>query len=100
MIRNPKDNAVSYFHHHKMSTFLGNYKGTWDNFIELFIKGHLVYGDWFEHVKGYWDLAQQYPNRILFISYEELKIVSFFSICSANYYLLINILKYSMNFIK
>lgn len=74
VIRNPKDNAVSYYHHHRMSTFLGNYKGKWDDFLELFIKGHLVYGDWFQHIKGYWDLAQQYPNRILFISYEEMKI--------------------------
>ncbi|CAG2118333.1 unnamed protein product [Medioppia subpectinata] len=73
VIRNPKDNAVSYFHHHRMSTFLGNYKGSWDNFVDLFLKGHLVHGDWFEHMKGYWHLLQLYPNRVLFVSYEEMK---------------------------
>ncbi|CAG2168119.1 unnamed protein product [Oppiella nova] len=65
VVRNPKDNAVSYYHHHRISTFLGNYKGSWDNFVELFLKGHLVHGDWYEHIKGYWDLYQLYPNRDL-----------------------------------
>lgn len=58
-----------------MSTFLGKYDGTWSNFAELFAKGQLVYGDWFEHVRGYWELSQQNPEQVLFISYEELKIV-------------------------
>ena len=59
-----------------MSTFLGNYSGSWSNFLQLFAKGHLVYGDWYDHVAGYWELAQQHPDQVLFISYEELKIVS------------------------
>lgn len=75
MVRNPKDNAVSYFHHHRMSTFLGNYKGSFANFLQLFAKGHLVYGDWFDHVAGYWELFQRRPDQVLFISYEELKTV-------------------------
>ena len=77
VVRNPKDNAVSYFHHHRMSTYLGNYKGSWDTYVDLFAKGHLVHGDWFSHVNGYWQLAQQFHNRILFVAYEELKTVSF-----------------------
>ncbi|KAJ6218099.1 hypothetical protein RDWZM_009256 [Blomia tropicalis] len=74
VVRNPKDNAVSYYHHHRMSTFLGNYSGSWSNFAQLFIKGHLVYGDWFDHVAGYWQMARNNSDRVLFISYEELKI--------------------------
>lgn len=74
-MRNPKDNAVSYYHHHRMSTFLGNYSGRWSTFLELFLRGQLVYGDWLAHVKGYWQLAQQHPQRVLFITYEELKMV-------------------------
>lgn len=79
VMRNPKDTAVSYYHHHKMSSFLGNYSGQWPNFLELFLKGQLVYGDWFAHVSGYWRLAQHNPTQILFISYEELKTVSLHS---------------------
>ncbi|CAG2166188.1 unnamed protein product [Oppiella nova] len=73
VVRNPKDTAVSYYHHHRMSKFLGNYAGTWDNFVDLFAQGKLVHGDWLSHVEGYWRLHQQNPNQVLFISYEELK---------------------------
>ncbi|CAG2112620.1 unnamed protein product, partial [Medioppia subpectinata] len=72
VVRNPKDTAVSYYHHHKMSTFLGNYRGSWNEFSELFVGGHLVYGDWLQHVEGFWRLHQQNPTKVLFISYEEL----------------------------
>ncbi|XP_022245700.1 sulfotransferase family cytosolic 1B member 1-like isoform X2 [Limulus polyphemus] len=74
VVRNPKDNAVSYYHHHRMSTFLGNYKGPWDEFLTLFLKGHLVYGSWFDHVLTYWKFHLDHPDKVLFISYEELKI--------------------------
>ncbi|XP_067119579.1 sulfotransferase 1B1-like [Centruroides vittatus] len=73
VVRNPKDNAVSYYHHHRMSTFLGNYKGTWDDFLTYYMKGYMVYGSWFDHVLPYWKFAQEHPNKVLFISFEELK---------------------------
>ncbi|XP_035217588.1 sulfotransferase family cytosolic 1B member 1-like [Stegodyphus dumicola] len=74
VVRNPKDNAVSYYHHHRMSTFLGNYKGSWDDFLHLFMKGYLVYGSWFDHVLPYWRFCQEHPDRMLFISFEQLKL--------------------------
>ncbi|CAL1271670.1 unnamed protein product [Larinioides sclopetarius] len=74
VVRNPKDNAVSYYHHHRMSTFLGNYKGSWDDFLYLFMKGYLVYGSWFDHVLPYWRFQQEHPDRMLFISFEDLKL--------------------------
>ncbi|XP_076305756.1 sulfotransferase 1B1-like isoform X2 [Tachypleus tridentatus] len=73
VVRNPKDNAVSYYHHHRMSTFLGNYKGPWSDFLSHFLKGHLVYGSWFDHVLTYWKFHLEHPDKVLFISYEELK---------------------------
>ncbi|XP_022245995.1 sulfotransferase family cytosolic 1B member 1-like isoform X2 [Limulus polyphemus] len=57
----------------KISTSLGNYTGSWDDFLTLFLKGHLVYGSWFDHVLSYWKFHQQHPEKVLFISYEELK---------------------------
>ncbi|KAF8765160.1 Sulfotransferase family cytosolic 1B member 1 like protein [Argiope bruennichi] len=74
VVRNPKDNAVSYYHYHKISTFLGNYKGSWDDFLYLFMKGYLIYGSWFDHVLPYWEFYQEHSERTLFISYEELKL--------------------------
>ena len=78
-----------------MSTFLGNYSGTWANFLQLFAKGHLVYGDWYDHVAGYWELAQQHPDQVLFISYEELKIVSILLVRRIRR--IVNALKFSQN---
>lgn len=74
VVRNPKDNAVSYYHHHRMSTFLGNFKGSWEEFLNLYMKGYLVYGSWFDHVLPYWKFCQEHPDRMLFISFEELKL--------------------------
>jgi len=72
VIRNPKDVAVSYFYHHQICKLFGHYKGTWDQFIECFMDGHCVYGSWFTHVQGFWRAAQQAPDQILVIAYEEL----------------------------
>ncbi|CAG2176806.1 unnamed protein product, partial [Oppiella nova] len=71
VVRNPKDTAVSYYYYHRISKFLGNYNGSWDTFCELFVHGHLFYGDWLEHVYGYWKLHQLNPDNVLFVSYEE-----------------------------
>ncbi|GIX72807.1 hypothetical protein CDAR_72211 [Caerostris darwini] len=74
VMRNPKDTAVSYYHHHKMSTFLGNTSAAWDKFLEHFMAGHLVYGSWFDHVLSYWEFCKQHPSNVFFLSYEELKL--------------------------
>lgn len=74
VVRNPKDNAVSYYHHHKISTFLGNYKGTWDEFLRNYMEGHVVYGSWFEHVLPYWQFHLKHPEKVMVVSFEELKI--------------------------
>jgi hypothetical protein len=71
--RNPKDNAVSFFHFHKMARFLGLQKNTtWNDFFALYVTGSLYCGSWFEHVTGYWRLAQKNSN-VLFCKYEEMK---------------------------
>jgi hypothetical protein len=72
LVRNPKDHAVSYYYHHRVKGILSSF----DDFFELYMNGHLLYGDWFKHVLSYWQLAQTFPDNVLFISYEEIKIVS------------------------
>ena len=38
--RNPKDNAVSFFHHHRMARFLGVQKDlSWADFFALYVTG-------------------------------------------------------------
>ncbi len=68
IVRNGKDVAVSYYHLYK--THL-NFKGTFSEFFDLFIRGKLLYDSWFEHVAGWWK-HKDAPN-ILFLKYEDLK---------------------------
>ncbi|KFM75284.1 Sulfotransferase 1C4, partial [Stegodyphus mimosarum] len=68
--RNPKDCCVSYFHHMKNIPSHG-FNGTFDDFFELFISGNIDYGDYFDHVLG-WYAHRKDPN-VLFLTYEQMK---------------------------
>uniref|UniRef100_A0A7E4VK25 Sulfotransfer_1 domain-containing protein n=1 Tax=Panagrellus redivivus TaxID=6233 RepID=A0A7E4VK25_PANRE len=71
--RNPKDNAVSFFHFHRMARFLGLQKIDWNDFFALYYTGSVYCGSWFEHVLGYWNLAKKYPESVKFVKYEDMK---------------------------
>ncbi|KAL7987606.1 hypothetical protein Chor_006525 [Crotalus horridus] len=45
LFRNPKDTAVSYFHFFKGITLISDHE-TWDEFLEAFITGKGIVGDW------------------------------------------------------
>ena len=70
-MRNPKDVAVSYFNFYRASGFLGKFSGTFDDFFSLFIKGEIVYGDFFEHVAAWWKYKDD--PRFLFLFFEDMK---------------------------
>ena len=67
--RNPKDVFVSLYHHIKGSDGY-NYEGSLADFWDLFVKGEVEFGSWFDHVIGWWKQIDN-PN-VLFLSYEEL----------------------------
>uniref|UniRef100_A0A8D2J0Q8 Sulfotransferase n=1 Tax=Varanus komodoensis TaxID=61221 RepID=A0A8D2J0Q8_VARKO len=68
--RNIKDNAVSYFHFHRMDHFLPE-PGEWNQFLENFIAGKVAWGSWFDHVRGWWEAKDRHP--ILYLLYEDMK---------------------------
>ncbi|KAI1714698.1 sulfotransferase domain-containing protein [Ditylenchus destructor] len=71
--RNPKDNAVSFYHFHRMSRFLGRQTNlSWNDFFALHITGSLYCGSWFEHVLGYWNFAKN-NDKVLFVKFEDMK---------------------------
>uniref|UniRef100_A0A2K5C0L6 Sulfotransferase n=1 Tax=Aotus nancymaae TaxID=37293 RepID=A0A2K5C0L6_AOTNA len=68
--RNAKDCMVSYYHFQRMNHKLPD-PGTWEEYFETFINGKVVWGSWFDHVKGWWEMKDRY--QILFLFYEDIK---------------------------
>ncbi|KAL2084471.1 hypothetical protein ACEWY4_019989 [Coilia grayii] len=67
--RNPKDVLVSSFYFHQMASFLDD-PGTFDEFLEKFLAGEVLFGKWTDHVKSWRN--NDLGNRILFVTYEEM----------------------------
>jgi len=71
--RNVKDACVSAFFHNR-SLPKHNYDGPWEHFVdEMYPKGRLEHGSWFDHVAGWWKAHLTSPDRILWINFEDLK---------------------------
>ncbi|KAL0984013.1 hypothetical protein UPYG_G00135900 [Umbra pygmaea] len=69
VMRNPKDVLTSSYHYYGMASYLVD-PGTMDEFLQKFINGKVMFGSWFDHVKGW--LKAQDLNHIMYISYEEM----------------------------
>ena len=73
LIRNPKDQSISNFYHHRVKAIINSL----DDFFDLFLSGHLLYGDYFSHVISFWQLYKKFPQNVFFVAFEELKLVSY-----------------------
>ncbi|XP_039596295.1 sulfotransferase 2B1-like isoform X2 [Polypterus senegalus] len=67
VLRNPKDIYTSSYFYYQMATFLVD-PGTPDEFLMKFLDGKVMFGSWFDHVKGWLSAKEQ----VLYISYEEM----------------------------
>ena len=70
IMRNVMDVAISHYHHTYNFKFLYNYDGTFDDFFELFAKGDVDNGSWFDHIATWW-LHRNDPN-VLLLRYEDM----------------------------
>lgn len=66
--RNPKDVAVSYFHHYRV---LVDYAGTKEAFFDDLLNDRVAYCPIIQHVLDFWALKDE-PN-VLFLTYESMK---------------------------
>ncbi|CAH1418429.1 unnamed protein product [Lactuca virosa] len=73
MCRNPKDVLVSLFH------FANSLRGqsrdlmTFEEGFDMFCKGVIPNGPYWDHVNRYYKVSLEQPTRILFLTYEEMK---------------------------
>uniref|UniRef100_A0AAV2MBS3 Sulfotransferase n=1 Tax=Knipowitschia caucasica TaxID=637954 RepID=A0AAV2MBS3_KNICA len=67
--RNPKDVLVSFYHFHKLAMMLETPRSFGD-FFDKFLKGEVMGGSWFEHVKSWF--SHKDDLNMLFIMYEEM----------------------------
>ncbi|XP_022091468.1 sulfotransferase 1 family member D1-like isoform X2 [Acanthaster planci] len=74
VIRNPKDVAVSYFHHTRL--LCPHLDISWDYFFEKFHSGDIGYGKWWEHYLHLWERRNE--DHILFLRFEDMKNVAYF----------------------
>ncbi|KAM9837645.1 sulfotransferase 2B1-like [Aulostomus maculatus] len=69
VLRNPKDVFTSFFHYSGMASFLVD-PGPQSEFLHKFLHGKVMFGSWFDHVKGWLRCGDR--ERIMYISYEEM----------------------------
>ena len=69
VVRNPRDVAVSFFHHDRAIPFYPLYE--WSEYFEKFLKGDVDFGDYFDHVLSWW--AHKDDDNVLILKYEDMK---------------------------
>jgi len=71
VMRNLKDNLVSLYHFYRNLPLLGEFSGTFSEFLELFKLKNLHGGDWFDFNLDWWSYREN--KNIYFAKYEDMK---------------------------
>lgn len=67
--RDAKDVAISMYHMFKNIPLM-NFKGNLDDYFDLFLNDHVVYGQFYDHVYSFWQLKQL--ENVLLIKYDDM----------------------------
>ncbi|KAJ8310203.1 hypothetical protein KUTeg_012068 [Tegillarca granosa] len=71
VLRNPKDLCVSYYNFYRSSSSVGNFKGTWSEFLEMFKDGYVDHGSWVDFTRSWW--GQRDNPNVKIVYYEDMK---------------------------
>nr|WGG89256.1 SOT5 [Ilex asprella] len=71
--RNPKDTLISFWHFMKAVPIFEKEPWELEVATEKFCRGVVPYGPFYEHVLDYWKVSSERPQKVLFLTYEELK---------------------------
>lgn len=69
--RNPYDCCVSYYYHAKGFPWYHFSKGTFSEFFDMFVRGKVDYGDYFDHLLPWYE--RRHDTNVLFLTYESVK---------------------------
>lgn len=69
VMRNPRDVFTSSYHYYGMASYLVK-PGPQNDFLQKFLSGQVMFGSWFDHVKGWLNAKDQ--DRVMYIAYEEM----------------------------
>ncbi|KAL3844572.1 hypothetical protein ACJIZ3_001975 [Penstemon smallii] len=71
--RNPKDTLISLWHFVQKAKSVEQEPWELEIAVEQFCKGVLPFGPYYEHVLAYREQSMKRPEKVFFVSYEELK---------------------------
>ncbi|KAM5133152.1 sulfotransferase 2A1-like [Callospermophilus lateralis] len=70
IMRNPKDVLVSGYYHQTLTKFSKKPESL-KQYFKWFLQGHVPYGSWFEHIRGWMSMRDR--ENVLLLSYEKLQ---------------------------
>ncbi|XP_063708275.1 sulfotransferase 1B1-like [Culicoides brevitarsis] len=68
LMREAKETAVSWYHHY---INIHNFLGQKEDFLELFLKGNLIFGNYWDHIEQFTLLHEWYKNMKIY-KFEEI----------------------------